>query len=177
MQTVNLINSHILSIGIAEVTSFNLFVFQLNNRRQHDSKEMRHRIIGRVIEDLSDTDIFTPLYKMSSDDGFESESELIACENDLIREKRIKDLQDHYNVEGVSDEVLEQERILASRCGKTDLHEAVSARDAESVRRILEEGNADLDVKDNNGYTAAHAAVVEGYGEIVELFKDKGLLT
>lgn len=67
--------------------------------------------------------------------------------------------------------------IRATQDGNTPLHEAVSANKIESAALLVEKG-AKLEVKDDNGYTPLHRAVVNhaysNYRPIVEMLIGKG---
>ena len=58
--------------------------------------------------------------------------------------------------------------------GKTLLHNAVENNNREEVERLLNEG-VDPFVKDNSGYTAYTIALFEGYTDIVDFLKKRGI--
>lgn len=158
---------------------FNQFVFDLNNRLQTLEPKKRQRIIERILKDLSHTDVFTPLHKMTSDldyldDDNDNKNNITfdALEND--RELRISKLQEKYNIkpDKQTKEILEREKVVRTRCGRTDLHDAVSMGDLGLIRKLVVEDKIDPSIKDNNGHTAVHIAVLEQNSEVIELLKE-----
>lgn len=155
-------------------------VFGINNRLQHADLDLRRRVIDKTLQDMDKINVFTPLHLMveQQDEWDLEEGEQIvglsSADDDI--EDRIRKWQTHYGFEWDSEDEIAAKVLKNERCGKTDLHEAIAARDATSVLRILTQGTADMSIEDNNGYTPAHAAVVEGHETIIEMFKERGLL-
>ena len=64
--------------------------------------------------------------------------------------------------------------MLLVGCGPSvDIHEAAEAGNIEAVKQYLAAG-ADVNAKDDNGWTPLHAAAREGHKEIAELFIANG---
>ena len=177
MKTFEINKDAVFVLRIAPMTIFNQFVFDMNNRLQHLDKDRRLKIVSRVVCDLENTDIFTPIHKMCNDyDDLLDSQEAIACENALSREDRIKELQVFYSGSLDDEDTIEKERITRTRCGRTDLHDAVSMNDLEMIRKLIVEDHADVNVKDNNGHTPIHIAILEENEAAISLFRELGHL-
>lgn len=166
------------------LSPINEFVFESNNRLRNLPLEKRKKIIDRVIDNLNNIDFFTPLHEMCDDDDYDDDFGLILESRagvDDEHEKRIKSLQlfysGHPEIQSDDDdyeEIVQKEKNAISRCGRTDLHDAVLMNDLDMIRSILTEGNVDLNSKDNNGRTALQVAFLEENMTVIALFKELG---
>jgi hypothetical protein len=161
---------------------FNSFVFALNNRMQHLPVAERQRRMGIILQDLGQTDVFTPINDMSDDedDEFEKEEEE-ACDTSMSHEQRIRELTAIYSNSGIPEdeeetqEEVEREYVVKKRRGNRDLHEAVRMNDVVLVTNLIAAG-ADPHEKNNSGYSAVDLAFLEENEEIISVFRTAGCL-
>lgn len=151
----------------------NKFLINLHERISEKTFEERKRIIDKILIDLDKTEILTPVELVDDEDEFDIDFHL---ERDSDPENIVV-LQN----EEISKTIKRKQEILGispfesktTRFGRTPLHEAVIAGDVSTVNSLLEQ-KLYIDIKDNNGNTAANLARLEENLEIIEIFKKYG---
>jgi len=152
----------------------NRFVFKLNQRLQHVPTSKRLNMIQKIMEDLEPTGILNPI-------DFEEEileHSSISFNNILGREDRIINLEKKHGTfnRDVYEEDNEQKRISRSRCGGSDMHDAVKMGDIDLIKRIYKSDPSSMEQKNNNGHTPIYVAFLEENKEVINAFREMKLI-
>lgn len=156
----------------------NLFVsnrfLQILNKSERINKlgkNKKKKVINRIMVDMNkiglfdisqeDTDTQFDEIELEVDKFFGDKNYLKV--NDRIKRKQIE--------LGLCDKNDNNKEDNNKSYGRTPLHEAISLRDIESIKKYLEQGKY-LKEKDHNGNTAYAMAFYEKYNEAIKLFKE-----
>lgn len=149
----------------------NEFVRDSNKRLSAIPLELRKRVQERALAGLRLIGAFDPL--------FDAEDEIFSDDFDEAADKewRIRQQQISHGIEP-DDEVVvsdEERQLIKHRHGKTDLHRAVEMGNVQEAMRLIKEGWNPLSV-DNNGHDCIVIASLEENMEMLEMFRDEGLI-
>jgi ankyrin repeat protein len=158
--------------------AFNLFALRSQQRlRKLDiSPEQRRRVLTRVLQNVNELDVLTPMgYNFLFEDGEEdAPQEVVSQEEEFIDDNSDARVLAKQIALGIQPKIPEQEEEgIEFKWGRTRLHEAVAMGDKGSITKFLQEGD-DPSIKDNNRQTPYDLAILNDQRDIMALLEQFG---